>query len=70
MSLNARLTADQIEADIDHHGLVNILTAIECVASEKADHIRASYSDKILAKRWDALSKRLSTLLRDFEDIA
>ena len=42
-----------LESAIDSHGLANVVDALACICREKADHIRASYQDEALARRWD-----------------
>lgn len=52
---------EQIEKLIDTHGVVNVLHAISEICGEKADHIRSSYNDKVLAKAWDANAGIINT---------
>lgn len=45
-----------LEQLIDKMGLDHVLQAISEICSEKADHIRASYSDKVLERQWRSAS--------------
>jgi len=45
---------DELELMIDKFGLHNVLTALEQVCQEKADHIRSAWQDRVLANAWDA----------------
>ena len=40
----------QLEEMIDGHGLLHVLSTLSVIAREKADHINASYQDRVLAK--------------------
>jgi hypothetical protein len=44
------------EDAIDRHGLANVLDAISEICAEKADHIRASYDDKVTARTWSSMA--------------
>lgn len=44
---------EQLEAMIDRHGLLHVLTGLGLVCHEKADHIRANWQDKVTARAWD-----------------
>lgn len=48
---------EELEALIDSHGLLHVLTGLTCVLGEKADHIRANWQDEGLAKAWDKASR-------------
>lgn len=56
--------AEQIEAMIDQASVLDVLTALEIVCGEKADHIRANWQDKVLANAWDRASKVCGTAAR------
>jgi len=53
---NVPLT-EVLEALIDNHSLLNVLTGLECVCGEKAEHIRLNWQDKATARQWDAASR-------------
>ncbi len=55
---------EQIEALIDKHGLLHVLTTIELLCAEKAEHIQVNWQDRMTARAWDNASKRISKLLR------
>lgn len=42
-----------LEALIDTHTVANVVDGLAFICREKADHIRASYQDESLARRWD-----------------
>lgn len=44
---------ETLEAMIDKHGLVHVLTGLACVCREKADHLRSNWQDEKSAKQWD-----------------
>lgn len=50
---------EALERLVDARGLENVLELLAMVCSEKADHIRTSYSDNALADRWDNACNRL-----------
>jgi hypothetical protein len=59
--------AEQIELMIDAHGLLHVLTAIECICGEKAEHIRVNWQDRNTAKPWDIASKAVGAAARKVE---
>jgi hypothetical protein len=42
-----------LETMVDRHGLLHVLTGLELMCSEKADHIRENWQDTGLAAAWD-----------------
>jgi hypothetical protein len=60
---------EEIEALIDKHGLLHVLTAIECVCGEKAEHIRTNWQDHITAKPWEAASKIAGVAARKIQPL-
>ncbi len=55
---------DDIEKLIDATSLLDVLTAIECVCGEKADHIRVNSQDSIAARLWDKASRAVGQAAR------
>lgn len=52
-----------LEAMIDRHSLVHVLTALELVCSEKAAHIRSNWSNsEVTAMAWDKTAAALYKL--------
>lgn len=53
---------ENLEALIDAQGidqaLIHVLTLMECICSEKAEHIRVNWQDSKLAKGWDKSARR------------
>lgn len=58
MGLTANEQVD-LELLVDREGLDEVLRSLGIVCADKADHIRASYSDASLAGRWDAAAKAI-----------
>lgn len=50
----------KLELLIDAHGLQRVLESIAGTCAEKADHIRASYGDDVLARDWNAAGVRIA----------
>ena len=48
---------ETLEALIDKHGLLHVLTGLELVCGEKAEHIRHNWQDKLTARHWDQASR-------------
>jgi hypothetical protein len=48
---------EHLEAIVDDRGLLDMLIALECMCSEKADHLRVNWQDKSTAKEWDRMAK-------------
>jgi len=47
-----KLLQEQLESLIDREGLDEVLTAIEQVCSDKADHVRTNWQDHKTADWW------------------
>lgn len=47
---------ETLEALIDKHGLLHVLTGLELVCGEKAEHIRHNWQDNHMARQWDKAS--------------
>jgi hypothetical protein len=56
--------SEQLETLLDKHGLMDVLIALECLCTDKADHIRINWQDNSLAREWDKYAKLLQTLAR------
>jgi hypothetical protein len=48
---------ETLERLIDKYGLQHILTGLELICVEKAEHINSSYGDKGLARQWKQASR-------------
>lgn len=55
---------EDLEALIDKHGLTMVVTGLSLICSEKAEHIRANWQDRVTAKVWDADAKTLDKAAR------
>lgn len=56
---------DDLENLIDSVGLFAVLESVSGIASEKADHIRASYQDPQTANCWDCAALAIEISTRD-----
>jgi hypothetical protein len=54
---------EELERLIDATPLLDVLTGLECVCSEKAEHIRVNWQDKVTAKPWDDAAKRIRAVV-------
>ena len=52
----------ELEELIDTYNVETVLDAIAGICGEKADHIRASYDDRALARVWSDAGTRISRL--------
>jgi len=52
-----------LENLIDSESLLHVLTGLELICLEKADHIRANWQDKTTAKTWDKDAKTIQSIL-------
>lgn len=50
---------ETLEAMIDKHGLLHVVTGLELICREKADHIRTNWQDKQTARVWDIAARHL-----------
>ncbi len=58
-----------MELLVDAHGLAEILCALSDVASQKAEHIRSSYSDEPLAVLWSAAARGIAKAMPAANDL-
>lgn len=58
----------QLEEMIDGHGLLHVLSTLSVIAREKADHINASYQDRVLAKTWIRDANRIDRVAREISN--
>lgn len=56
---------ETIETLIDQSSVLDVLTAIECICSEKAAHIRHNWQDNLMARQWDSASKQAGRAARN-----
>jgi hypothetical protein len=47
---------EELEALIDATSLLDVLTGLELICVEKAEHVRVNWQDRALAKLWDRAS--------------
>lgn len=55
---------EQIETLIDRHGLLHVLTTLELICAEKAEHIRHNWQDTALAREWQKASTACGNVAR------
>ncbi len=61
------LSEEMIEGYIDRHGILHLLTMIENICHEKADHCATNWQDRGLASAWRRGGNRVGKVAR-FED--
>ncbi len=54
---------ETLETLIDKHGLLHVLTGMEIVCSEKAEHARQNWQDEKTAKQWDDDAEKIYAIL-------
>jgi hypothetical protein len=52
-----------IEKLIDEKSVSEVLAAIATVCFEKAQHVRESYLDKVLAEQWEANGSKVARII-------
>lgn len=55
----------ELERLVDATSLLDVLTGLELVCGEKAEHIRQNWQDKATARPWDKASRALAGLARE-----
>jgi hypothetical protein len=65
--MRAQKDLDALETIVDKVGISETIRLLATVCSEKADHIRASYSDEELAELWEDAAEELDNI--DFNGI-
>jgi hypothetical protein len=66
MTPTTDITPD-LEAMIDRHGLLHVITALECICAEKEVHIITNWQDARTAKPWGVAARKLTALGRQVE---
>jgi hypothetical protein len=61
---------EAIEATVDKHGLIHVVTALELMCQEKAEHLRANWQDEQSAKVWDKAAKAIYAAVLKIEPLA
>lgn len=61
---------EQLEAMIDAHGLLHVLCGLELICDEKAEHIRANWQDRDLAKEWNKASTQCKRAASEITKLA
>ncbi len=54
----------KLEELIDSIGVGSVLEAISEICEEKAEHIESNWQDRVLAKLWQKVGKRIGALSR------
>lgn len=63
--MNALDITTDLEAMIDRHGLLHVVTCLSLICSEKAEHIRANWQDSLTAKHWDKAAETVEKAARN-----
>lgn len=58
-----------LENLIDKHGLLHVITGLELVCNEKAEHILHNWQDTKTAKVWNKASDSLYICAKKIEDL-
>jgi hypothetical protein len=58
-----KAVTEALEALIDQHGLLHVVTGLELVCGEKADHLRSNWQDRDGAKLWERDARTLRGIL-------
>jgi hypothetical protein len=61
-------TLQELEKLVDASSLLSVLTALELMCLEKAEHIRVNWQDKTAAKAWDKDAKLIYSVLKRIQN--
>lgn len=61
----ARDITAELEALVDATSLLHVLTGLELIAYEKAEHLRVNWQDRASAKHWDNAGKVVGNAARN-----
>jgi hypothetical protein len=56
-----------LEAFIDKYGIVEVLSGISFICSEKAEHVSVNWQDAALGKHWMGLSSKVDNAVAKIE---
>ena len=59
---------ETLEAMIDKHSLLHVLTGLQLVCDEKAEHLRSNWQDTISAKVWEQDSNKITKILNQIQN--
>lgn len=65
--MEAELTEEMVEKYIDKHGMIHLLTMLENICHEKAEHVTMNYNDRNTASAWRRGANRIYKCAK-FED--
>jgi hypothetical protein len=57
-----------LEFFIDKYGIVEVLSGISYICSEKAEHVAVNWQDTALGKQWIGLSAQVDSAVARIED--
>jgi len=66
-TIEEQTVSEQLEAMIDRHGLLHIVTALELICDDKAGHIAVNWQNARSAKPWASASAALWTAARTID---
>lgn len=53
---------ETLERMVDRYSLGEMLVALDVIAGDKADHLRANWQDKVSARVWERARSKVSTV--------
>lgn len=53
MAIVSKDDMEALEGMVDKYTLFEVLVALDVIAGDKADHLRANWQDHVSAKTWD-----------------
>jgi len=69
MKIITSVEINRLERAIDAYGIKMVLSALEVICGDKAEHVAVNWQDTTLAKRWEDLAHSLSALNSKLEEM-
>ena len=50
---------ETLESMVDRYTLFEVLVALDVIAGDKAEHLRANWQDKVSARTWESAGRKV-----------
>ena len=62
--MDNQVLKEQLEKMVDEAGFLTVVSALQDICFEKAEHLRSNWQDETSARFWEADGKRLNKILQ------
>ena len=69
MKIITSVEINRLERAIDAYGIKMVLSALEVICGDKAEHVAVNWQDTTTAKRWEDLASSLGKINSELEEM-